>query len=232
MTFSTATFNRIDRGYPRDLVLIPGWATDVRIFEPLALPYNYILPNRVSPDTFVDDLQNFLTDNSLREVSLLGWSMGGFLAADFAKRFPSQVAELFLVSVRSEFDKQALADIKTLLEKDRRVYLYSFYMQCLRHCPTDQVARFKRTLLKSYLETMTPSDLMSGLDYLAQARIDTLALSSIPTLRFFHGQLDEITPIAEAHTLADSLPGATFHNFPDRGHIVFLTPTFSEVFDG
>jgi malonyl-CoA O-methyltransferase len=232
MTSSTATFNRIDRGYPRDLVLIPGWATDARIFEPLSLPYNYIWPTRISPDTFVDDLHNFLADNSLHAVSLLGWSMGGFLAADFAKRFPAQVSELFLISVRSDFDKQALADIKTLLEKDRRVYLYSFYMQCLRHCPADQVARFKRTLLKPYLEIMTTLELLSGLDYLAQARIDTAALSSIPTLRFFHGQLDEITPIAEAKTLADSLPNASFHSFADRGHIVFLTPTFREVFDG
>jgi pimeloyl-ACP methyl ester carboxylesterase len=265
MTSKTVQFNRQDRGYSRDLVLIPGWATDVRIFEPLLdsgtsapeisnqlesdtvpaevpsvipakagihLPYNTILPTHIRPETFADDLHHWLNENDRQNVSLLGWSMGGFLAADFAKEFPSQVNELFLLSVRQTFDKQSLNSIKELLQKDRRVYLYGFYTQCFRHCPSTQLSQFKRSLFKPYIETMDLEDLLHGLDYLANTTIDTTALSAISSVHFFHGMLDEITPIIEAQTLASQITSATFRTFPDLGHIVFYDPSFREGFNG
>jgi pimeloyl-ACP methyl ester carboxylesterase len=266
MTSKTVQFNYQNRGCSRDLVLIPGWATDVRIFEPLLgsdtsasqisnplefdtapaeaspsvipakagihLPYNYILPTHIIPETFSKDLHHWLNENHRSNVSLLGWSMGGFLAADFARQFPSQVNELFLLSVRQTFDPKGLDTIRQLLQKDRRVYLYGFYTQCFRHCPADHLSRFKRSLFKPYIETMNPDDLLHGLDYLADATIDTAALSAIPDVHFFHGELDEITPIAEAQALASQIGNATFRTFPNLGHIIFYDPSFREGFNG
>lgn len=232
MTSKTLQFNDQNRGCSRTLVLIPGWATDVRLFEPLLLPYNYILPCNVTPETFALDLHRWLDENHHQRVSLLGWSMGGFLAADFARQFPSQVDELFLLSVRQTFDPRGLDAIRQLLHKDRRVYLYGFYTQCFRHCPPDHLARFKRSLLKPYLESMTTEDLLRGLDYLAGAQIDASALADLPGVHFFHGRRDEITPIAEARALAAQIPNATFRTFPDLGHILFYDATFLEALHG
>lgn len=231
MTSANTEFNRLDRGYPRDLVLIPGWAMDVRIFEPMDLPFNYILPGPIDPETFAADLHRRLDENNCPKVSLLGWSMGGFLAADFAARFPSQVSEVFLVGVRDRFDAESLRDIKTILEKDRRAYLYGFYTQCFRHCSNDQIVRFKRSLLKPYLESMILEDLLHGLDYLVDAEMDTQSLSAISTVQFFHGELDEISPVSQARNLASSIPHASFRNFPNLGHIVFYDSAFCEGFD-
>ncbi|NLE30175.1 MAG: alpha/beta hydrolase [Phycisphaerae bacterium] len=252
MTCTTAQFNRLDRGYNRDMVLIPGWATDVRIFEPLfadaastssavvsekagihlpVLPYNIILPTGIVPETFADDLHHWLSARNLQNVSLLGWSMGGFLAAELAGKFPSQVHELFLLSVRQTFDPQSLDDIRQLLEKDRRAYLYGFYLQCFRHCSREIIAQFKRTLLKPYLECMTLPELLRGLDYLARTKIDTTRLSAIPAIHFLHGLLDEITPVTEAQNLASAISGASFHCYPNLGHLIFYDSAFREGFN-
>ena len=39
-------FKYIDRQKPETAVLVPGWATDYRIFDTLDLDYNYLMPGR------------------------------------------------------------------------------------------------------------------------------------------------------------------------------------------
>ncbi|MDP2912436.1 MAG: alpha/beta fold hydrolase [Candidatus Omnitrophota bacterium] len=48
-------FRFIDRGYEDSMLLIPGWAADSGIFEPLDLPFNYFLPENISPLIFDEE---------------------------------------------------------------------------------------------------------------------------------------------------------------------------------
>ncbi len=84
MTLSTSAFEYTNRGFRKNLVLIPGWAADCRIFGTLDLAYNYIFPGLTPPDRFVCNLSDFLKRIGADSVTLLGLSMGGFLSADFA----------------------------------------------------------------------------------------------------------------------------------------------------
>ena len=77
----------INRGYKENLVLVPGWATDWRIFDGLDLNYNYISLIEFSPLNFTDGLSQYLENKSINKVSMLGWSMGAFLAADFTVKY-------------------------------------------------------------------------------------------------------------------------------------------------
>ena len=84
----------INRGFKDNLVLIPGWATDWRIFDGLDLNYNYISLTEFSPSNFVGGLSQYLENNSIDKVSMFGWSMGAFLAADFTVRNQNKIKEL------------------------------------------------------------------------------------------------------------------------------------------
>ncbi|MBU0880591.1 MAG: alpha/beta hydrolase [Candidatus Omnitrophica bacterium] len=62
------------------MLLIPGWATDYRIFNNLNIKYNYLLPVEFSPFMFSEDLLAAMKENGIKKISVLGWSMGGFIA--------------------------------------------------------------------------------------------------------------------------------------------------------
>src|SRR5512135_1893728 len=130
MTSRVSAFKIWNRGFKENMVLVPGWATDSRIFSALDLHANYLLPTSIQPFHFKEDLRAFLDAQSIDKVSLFGWSSGGFLATDFALENSSRIEELILVSIRRSYPVLALKKIRGYLEKNRRAYLYKFYLEC------------------------------------------------------------------------------------------------------
>ena len=82
-------FNFVDRGFKKNILLIPGWATDWRIFERLDIPFNYLLPKRVSPSEAKKIINHIPGKLRKAGISVLGWSMGGFIAADLILKNPN-----------------------------------------------------------------------------------------------------------------------------------------------
>ena len=70
------------KGAEGAILLIPGWATDYRIFSGLDIGYNILLPVEFSPFGFCKGLLDAMDDNHLKKISILGWSMGGYIACD------------------------------------------------------------------------------------------------------------------------------------------------------
>ena len=226
MTSLKSEFKLWDKGFKNTLVFIPGWATDYRIFEPLALNYNYLFPIKFYPFHFKEELSKFLRKNSLSKVSLLGWSMGGFLVTDFALRNPKRVHELILLSIRKSFNSKALEEIKELLKKNKKAYLYKFYLECFSVDDEEGRLWFKKHLLKDYLHERTLKDLLDGLDYLSGARICAQSLSGFKKIKIFHGEKDAIAPLKESLEIKSGLPQAQFISLPTAGHILFLNSAF------
>ena len=112
MTYQLSEFKFFQRGFKDTLALIPGWATDYRIFSNLDLNYNYLLPIKFHPADFKKELSRSLEELHINKVSLFGWSSGGFLATDFALGYASKVGELILVSIRKRFIPDSLKKIK------------------------------------------------------------------------------------------------------------------------
>ena len=63
-------FQYLNRGHAEVLVLIPGWGFDARIFEPLDLDFDYLLPQINNPERFSADLMSALIENRIKKVSL------------------------------------------------------------------------------------------------------------------------------------------------------------------
>ena len=187
-------FKIIKRGFKDTMILVPGWATDYRIFNALDLKYNYLLPTDFNPFDFKQSLSEFLDANSISWVSLFGWSIGGFLVSEFAAENTNKVDELILLSIRKRYDKKILEDIRLKIGKNKRAFLYRFYLDCFSGYDDQGLCWFRSHLLKQYVDKMSVEYLFEGLDYLSNAMIEIKALSGLKKIRIFHGAKDKIAP--------------------------------------
>jgi pimeloyl-[acyl-carrier protein] methyl ester esterase len=230
MSSAKSEFKLLERGFKDTLVLIPGWATDYRIFAALSLNYNYLLATKVYPFRFKQELLGFLNRKSLDEISLFGWSMGGFLAVEFAIENLQRVGELILAGMRKSFEPRALEEIKRKLLKNKRAYLYKFYLDCFSAKDKEGIMWFKKKLLKDYINEMELGDLICGLDYLSQASINPASLASVKRLKVFHGLDDRVVPLKEINEIESCVSGAKFVYMPGVGHISFINNNFTTSF--
>ncbi len=130
MNSQISEFSYIYRGFKEAIVLIPGWATDYRIFSNLDLNYNYLLPVRFNPLDFKKKLSKELDKRGINKISMLGWSLGGFLAVEFFSDNPERIDKLILISIRKRYDSKNLEDIAFKLKKNKKAWLYKFYLDC------------------------------------------------------------------------------------------------------
>ena len=148
MMLQKRKFEFVDRGKDRNIVLLPGWASDYRVFKVLDINFNYLLPINFYPDSFEESLLDYVKDSNLKNISLLGWSMGGFIAAGLAGKYPNLVDELILVSIRKKYPDKNITQIKKLLKRNKRAYIKSFYKQCFY--TKENFSWFKENLLNKY----------------------------------------------------------------------------------
>lgn len=232
MTFQKHTqFQLVNRGFSETLLLIPGWGLDHRTFAALDLKYNYLVATLVWPSDFIKRLEGTLQNLKLGRISILGHSMGGFLAVDFAVKYPDKITQLILAGVRKRYGPEAIDPIRENIKKKRAGFMYKMYDQSFSDSEKDILSHFKSTLLKIYIKEMDGTLLEAGLDYLTAAEIkaDNLKGSSV---RFIHGEADAIAPISEAKALASALPNARFDKIKGGGHMLILREDFKSIFSG
>jgi len=213
-------FKYIDRKKSDLLVLVPGWASDWRIFRHLDLEFNYLLPLEFSPFSFEQTLLETLQKNSFKKISLFGWSLGGFLAAEFASKYPDCVEKLILTSVRKRYSSKELKQTRTSLKRNRQDCLHKFYNLCF--AKGEDSSWFRQNLLSDYSKGLKTDYLLEGLDYFKNAQLDPASLNRTTKIQIIHGEDDAIAPIDEVKEIKDKLPQAEFIAFKKTGHIPFL----------
>lgn len=221
-------FKFVDRGKKQSMVLTAGWAFDYRIFATLDLPYNYIFFCGDSAADFEDELKHALVSHGIEKINLFGWSQGAFVVCDFAVRNPEITEYLILVSMRKQYEKAALEEVKRYLMKNRTAYLYKFYRDCFAPQEKNYYLWFKKSLLKSYLQDLSLEQLVKGLDRLGEAEIRPDLLRRLKNIKIVHGGADTIAPVQEAVELSNSLPNSQLITFAQVGHLPFLQEGFTE----
>ena len=221
----------VDRGFPETILLIPGWAMDHRIFDSLELDFNYLIPAKFVFKSFADDILSQLNKVNLKKISILGSSMGGFLAANFAAKYPDRVKDITLIGMRQHYDKDGIDKVKGLLSAGKEAYLYSFYRNCFSATEKKSYVLFKTMIMRDYMEGLDTEDLLAELDYLAEAELCTDKLKEVQ-IRFMHGECDKIAPLEGILKLKEMLPAAGFTVLSGAGHMPFLANNFTELFYG
>lgn len=178
-----------------------------------------------------------LTDSVAALVSApaiwLGWSLGGLLALDAARRYPQKVAQLVLVGATPKFVQapdwphampaEVFAGFASSLTQDYRATLLRFLSL--------QVGgnELARALLKQLRADMfahgepQAAALAAGLAILEHADLRAgLADIAIPAL-VVHGSHDRLAPPAAGEYLAAQLPQARLLRVEGAGHAPFLS---------
>jgi len=220
-------FKYSDRQRENSIVLVSGWAFDERIFAQLDLPFNVISYGKTDMADFEGDLMDYLNRRKLSDVSLLGWSQGGFASGHFAARHPEYIKELILVGFRPIYEPEIIQQTKSLLHRNKRAYLRQFYKTCFSCADQATYRWFKQTLQKDYLDRFCEDELCRGLDWLSQARLHPEELTAIRSLTVCHGRDDRVAPVQGVLDWVTELPQARSVLFETGGHLPFLSNEFS-----
>ena len=223
-------FDYVDRAKQKDIVLLPGWATDARVFEKLDINYNYYLPRNFTPCNFEEDIINLMKERNLEKISILGWSLGGFAAADFAAKYPEKMEKLILIGVKKRYDPKDVEKIKQFIKQGKSAYLYKFYNDCFSKEDQDEHNWFKQNLQKDYIDSFDINHLINDLDYIVNRPLDLVALKDLDVF-FVHGTEDKIAPVDEIIELKDIIKAAESYIFiKGAGHAPFLkNPKLGDV---
>lgn len=222
-----------------NLVLLHGWGTHPVIWEPLQalLPQARALPlpgyAGSMPAPTLEQMAEKIAAQLEEGTLLVGWSLGGLVAAHVALGFPGKVSGLVLVAttpcfvnrpdwphgVAGEvFDQFAAGLAEDYAGTIRRFLSLQAQgssamrevLAQLRRKLLDQ-ARPAAGVLESGLEILQRTDLRANLPRLTQP------------LTLIHGSGDKLAPIAAARWAAEKLPGARLHEIEGAGHAPFLS---------
>ena len=233
------------RGAGPDLVLLHGWALHGGMWGPwldelerVACLHVFDLPGHGHspwPDGARDlaDLAAAVFPQIPRGAAVLGWSLGGMLALELARRHPQHLRALLLVATTPKFvadpdwehgmPAEVLAEFGRGLALDYHRTVHGFLALQTRG---DERALETRRLLRARLEAHGTPDLRGlarGLDILRDTDLrDALPRIMLPTL-VVAGEHDRLTPPQAGRELAAQLPMARFHLIGRSGHAPFLS---------
>ena len=203
---------------PRPVLFMPGWGFDGRILR-LAADLPWLAPlGLMSPEGLSDRLHAWLAAQRIESVDLVGWSMGGYCALDFVRRFPEKVASLTLLAVRTHWPVAEIEELAAELAAAPKVFLTAFYRKCFLGYK-EAYQRFVAELQPAYLEMADPAALQAGLMFLAGFKMPGQVSCETSC---YHGRRDVVAPLSERALLH----GARSITLEHGGHPLFLDPAF------
>lgn len=211
---------------PPEVVLLPGWGTDWRIFGDLELPGSALVARVPRPG----GLGELLDGCSRDSVTLAGWSLGGFYAAKRAAEQPGPVKKLVLAGVRRSYPDGAVEDMLDELEEASETCLRDFYRRCFLPAQREDYRWFRSELMDDYLRTLQVERLRNGLRRLRDVELQPSRLPPVPTT-LVHGTRDAVAPLDEARAIAHEADAAELRPVAGAGHAVFTHEIFRKVLD-
>lgn len=160
------------------------------------------------------------------DINLLGWSFGGGIAQEVARRFPTRINRLILAGTAPGLggapgklrSVSKMATPRRYYDKD---YLYRVAPLCTRSYGGKAGRNLDALAKQVEAQTSSPPTIRSyyqqlvaglgwSLPWLHRIRVPTLVLA---------GDDDSITPVANARTLARHIPEAQLKVFEGAGHM-------------
>lgn len=230
-----------------NLIMLPGWSTDSRIWKPLekSLSDQFQLisvdwDDVESIDSFEKKVESALTENQLKRISILGWSLGAIAALDFAAKNPDLVDKLILISATPKFtiDKtsgyqlgwspKVVERMKKNISACPEKTLLDFYSAMFSDFENGEgkTAEFLSLIKFGEFSPRDIESLATGLDYL----ISTDLRESIANIQaksiIIHGEHDNICPVESAEHILELNPRSfKIKRLSGVGHIPFFTAT-------
>ncbi|HIJ89752.1 MAG: alpha/beta hydrolase [Desulfobulbaceae bacterium] len=203
------------------VLFLPGWGFSGQILDLAEKRYSWLRPAApLDPATALSEILAYLGEHDIDTIQLVGWSMGAFLALDFACAFPGKVAALTLLGMRASWPPSEIGAIRLALEADPSAFLPDFYRKSLLGYKKES-RRFVAEQQEALMKSLDMQVLGRGLDYLAQWRQPAQGVQC--QVFCWHGRRDIIAPAAELAMI----PGARLTIIEHGGHAIFLDREFS-----
>ncbi len=185
---------------------------------------------KYNPDVWLDDIDAVIAHCNLVKPTLIGWSMGGAIGMGYALKRPEVLRSLVLVdstpllvappenfpyATPPDEAEQLLGAISTDYSSGARGFVELML-------PEDDVENIMDELHSITQQTTGPIALESVLAAGTADLRPVLANISVPTV-ILHGEEDRVCKLGAGEYLANNIPNATFHTFPNKGHVPFLT---------
>lgn len=188
-------------------------------------------------DSLAEDLNAIIDQLNLREVTLVGFSMGGGEVARYIGRYGSdRIAKVVFISSVTPFlvktsdnpdgvDESVFADMMEQLQKDRLSFLDDFGkkffgVNVISHPVSTPLLEYYRMLASFASARSTKQCAMS----FAQTDFrEDIKRIDVPTL-IIHGDADKTVPIeASSHRTAAMIPGSQYLVYEGAPHGLFYT---------
>ena len=227
------------------VVLIPGFAAGrwiwfkqtaelsrrfrVVIFDPRGVSASDKPEGSQTITLLADDIAHLLETIGIESAHIVGASFGGFVAQEFALKYPAMTQKLVLCCtsfggpnhvVPAPETLQALASTKGLNSEDRmrENLLLAFTPEYVRtHSDeVDHIVRMRAT--NEVPEHIYLSQLQAAMSFNVESRVAEIRS---PTL-VLSGDADVIVPVQNSRNLAEKIPGARLQIIEGGSHTFFI----------
>jgi pimeloyl-ACP methyl ester carboxylesterase len=166
------------------------------------------LPEQFSISLFASAVKNYLQEQQLRSVPIVGYSMGGYVALYLAKQHPELVDKIVTLATKFEWDEAIAArEVKMLQPEVIEQKLQAFAkMLEERHAPQDWKAVLEKT--KDLLLELGRQNAVSLADY---TTLET-------PVQLLIGDRDKMVGLEETLAVYRQLPNAQLGILPATPH--------------
>jgi len=229
--------NYVEAGSGPTVILLHGLggSTQAWMFNiaPLAEKYHVVVPDQIGFGksdkplvnyrirTYVDFLDQFCKQLKIERASLVGNSMGGWIAAAFTAAFPDRVDRLVLVDAAGyappkDLDTRTFYGLNPTTREGMKVLVAKvFYSKAFQtDAAIEQAIAARLAAGDGYTINSITESIIRGEDYLD----DTVKTIKRPTLIIW-GRQDGLVPLAEGEHFNKDIAGSKLIVFDQCGHV-------------
>ena len=179
---------------------------------------------RYTLDQFAEDLHGLLDHLSIPQAVFVGLSMGGYTLFAFYRRYRDRVKALVLADTRAQADTEEGRTGRFTLAQTAYRKGASSVAEAMMPKMFSPATLNGRAKLIRHTQMMIEANEISGIAGALMAmaeRPDSTPLLkdiNVPTL-IIVGDQDAPTPVADARTMADSIPDSRLVIIPEAGHL-------------
>lgn len=235
-------------GAGEPLILIPGFASgawtwfrqteelskDLRVvtFDPRGIGRSKAADEdlqNLSMKDFVEDVARVLDELKIEKANVLGASFGGFVAQEFALKFPERVKKLILACTTAGGANHVKPDIEILrsFSPDPTLPLGEKIRRFIRPAFTDEFNEERADEVEKVCR-MREQNIVSDAVYMAQLQVaftfdteENLSAIESETL-VITGNKDSVVPMENSLNLAKKIPNAKLEIIENGSHLFFI----------
>ncbi|MEK7256982.1 MAG: alpha/beta fold hydrolase, partial [Bacteroidota bacterium] len=161
-----------------------------------------------SIERFTEETLAFLNENRIDQTNIFGYSMGGYVALNFALNFPNRVGKIMTLATKFDWTPESTARETKMLDPAKMEEKIPAFAAMLRerHAPNDWAILLRKT-----------ADMMLDLSH--QNLLNEDALQQIHHLALIClGVSDQMVSRTETERTAAALPNGKLHIFEATQH--------------